>query len=58
MQKVAIITGGNRGIGFGIAQKLVEEGWSLAICATRTESECRDALDSLRAFGKIGRAHV
>ena len=51
MQKIAIITGGNRGIGFGVAQKLAEEGWSLAICATRTESECRDALDSLRAFG-------
>ena len=51
MQKVAIITGGNRGIGFGIAQKLAEENWSLAICATRTEAECRDALDSLRTFG-------
>ena len=51
MQKVAMITGGNRGIGFGIAQKLAEEGWNLAICATRTEAECRDALSSLRTFG-------
>ncbi len=48
MSKTAIITGGNRGIGLGIAAALVKEGWNLAICATREEAECAEVLTALR----------
>ncbi len=48
MSKTAIITGGNRGIGLGIAAALAKEGWNLAICATREEADCTEALTALR----------
>ena len=48
MNKVALITGGTRGIGFGIAQSLSKEGFDLAICDLRNESEVSNALNKLR----------
>ncbi len=50
-KRTAIITGGNRGIGFGVATRLAREGWRLAICATREESDCAEAIDALRDTG-------
>jgi NAD(P)-dependent dehydrogenase (short-subunit alcohol dehydrogenase family) len=49
--RVAIVTGGTRGIGLGIASALAAEGWSLAVCGLRDEAGARDALDELRACG-------
>ncbi|MDR3109793.1 MAG: 3-ketoacyl-ACP reductase [Planctomycetaceae bacterium] len=46
--KTSIITGGNRGIGFGISSKLIDDGWHVAICATREEHECGGAIEQLR----------
>ncbi len=45
--KVALITGGSRGIGLGIAQTLADEGWSLAINGVREEREVSETLQWL-----------
>lgn len=51
MNRVALVTGGSRGIGFGIAKKLAQEGIDLAINGVRDESDAEESLASLRAFG-------
>ncbi|MEN2283724.1 3-ketoacyl-ACP reductase [Algoriphagus sp. SE2] len=51
MKKVALVTGGSRGIGFGIAEKLAENGYDLAINGVRPESDAKANLDELRALG-------
>ncbi|HZJ57836.1 MAG TPA: 3-ketoacyl-ACP reductase [Clostridia bacterium] len=50
-EKVAIITGGSRGIGYGIAERLASEGYNLAIFGTSDEAAVRGALDRLQAHG-------
>ncbi len=49
LSRVALVTGGARGIGLGISRRLAAEGWSLAIGGTRAEADARPALDELRA---------
>lgn len=39
MRKIALITGGARGIGRGIAERLAREGWALALCGSRAEDD-------------------
>lgn len=51
MRKVALITGGTRGIGLGIAKKLAEEGIDLALNGVREESEVSEVLTELRKSG-------
>ena len=51
MPKLALVTGGSRGIGFGIAQRLAAEQWDLVINGVRDESAVADALAQLRADG-------
>lgn len=51
MNKVALITGGTRGIGYGIARALVQEGFDLALCGRREEADVQEALDVLRQEG-------
>jgi 3-oxoacyl-[acyl-carrier protein] reductase len=51
MREVALITGGSRGIGYGIAQQLAEAGYDLAINGVRDESAVRDQLKELDKFG-------
>jgi NAD(P)-dependent dehydrogenase (short-subunit alcohol dehydrogenase family) len=50
-KKVALITGGTRGIGLGIAEELARSGFDLALTGRRQEESCVDALTSLRATG-------
>jgi 3-oxoacyl-[acyl-carrier protein] reductase len=51
MKGVALITGGTRGIGLGIAKKLVQDGIHLALNGVRPESEVIAVLDELRKGG-------
>lgn len=51
MKQVALITGGSRGIGLGIAQTLASEGIDLAINGLRSEEEVAEVLEQIRAMG-------
>ena len=51
MRRVALITGGSRGIGLGIAQELVNDGFDVAINGVRPESAVTDVLKSLHRTG-------
>lgn len=48
--KTALVTGGSKGIGFGIAEALAKEGADVVICA-RHEDELSEAADKLRDHG-------
>jgi len=52
MSKTALITGGSRGIGLGIAVALSRQGFNLAINGVRPEPEVQEVLEQLRANGK------
>ncbi|GAB4040161.1 3-ketoacyl-ACP reductase [Spirosoma jeollabukense] len=48
---VALVTGGSRGIGYGIAEQLAKAGFALAINGVRPEEAASNALDKLRQYG-------
>ena len=51
MKKVALITGGSRGIGLGIARELATNNFNIAINGVRPQSAVEDVLESLRESG-------
>jgi len=51
MTRTALITGGTRGIGLGIARALAREGWTLALGGVRPDADVAPVLDELRAHG-------
>ncbi len=51
MRRVALITGGSRGIGLGIAQHLAKNGFDIAINGVRDESAVTEVITTLKRFG-------
>ncbi len=51
MRNVALITGGSRGIGLGIARELAQNNFDLAINGTRSANLVEDAVKELKEFG-------
>src|SRR5829696_8039705 len=47
-RRVALITGGVRGIGRAIALKLAEEGWTIAACYRNSEADAQSLAEELR----------
>ena len=51
MKKVALITGGSRGIGFGIAKQLAAAGYDLAINGVREAAAVKETVKELETAG-------
>ncbi len=51
-KKTAVITGGTRGIGLGIAEALAQEGFDLMLCGRRTSTEVESVVEALRRPGQ------
>ena len=50
--KIAVVTGGSKGIGYAVAESLLKNGAKVFICA-RDKSELKRALEKLSAFGQV-----
>jgi 3-oxoacyl-[acyl-carrier protein] reductase len=50
-KRVALITGGSRGIGLGIARQLVNDGFDVAINGVRDAGQVQEVLEELKGLG-------
>jgi 3-oxoacyl-[acyl-carrier protein] reductase len=53
-ERVALITGGARGIGRAIALALADRGWSIAICYRTSEREAKETIEATQKKGCRG----
>ena len=51
--RVALITGGTRGIGLGVARALAKDGWSLALCGLRAREDVAIVVRELADAGAV-----
>ncbi len=50
--KIALVTGGNRGIGFAITQGLLQKGYQVII-TSRSLDKAKQAVEKLQSLGKV-----
>ena len=56
--RMALVTGGTRGIGLGIARALARDGWSLVLGGTRPESDVLTVLKTSTTLRPIFRGET
>ncbi len=50
-KKAALVTGGTRGIGLGVALRLAQSGFDVAVNGRRTAEEVEQSIDQIKAHG-------